>query len=109
MRILVAGGAATLLARRAAVVQTAPAPNEAAPPRGTDAPSGTARMVAMPDLAQSADRFTGAQARARIAGAGLAKVTGLARDGGGIRRGDAERDGRTVDVGFDYKGQVAFQ
>lgn len=125
MRILAAAAVATLLAAGLAVAQTDPAPNNAAPPRGTGPAneavnpagnagssvnaSGTVRMVPIADLAQGANSFTEGQARARIAGAGFTEVTGLTRDGGGIWRGHAEREGRAVDVGFDYKGQVAYQ
>ena len=125
MRILAISAAATLLALGAAAAQTDPAPNNAAPPRGTGPSnepinppgnaasgvnaSGTIRTVAMADLAQGANSFTEAQARARIASAGFTNPTGLAQDRGGIWRGHAEREGRTVDVGFDYKGQIAFQ
>lgn len=103
----------------------APPPNAAAPPRGTgeandavnpagNAPStvnasGTVRMVPMRDLAAGANSFTEGQARTRIAGAGFLEVSPLTKGEDGIWRGHAQREGRTFDVGFDYKGQVAFQ
>lgn len=126
MRIPTLLAALTLLTAGGAWAQTdATPPNNAAPPRGTgqgndavnpngNAPSsvnasGTIRMVAMADLAKGANSFTEGQARTRIAGAGFGNVTALTKDENGIWRGHAEREGRTVDVGFDYKGQVAYQ
>ncbi|RYC32803.1 hypothetical protein D3273_06890 [Lichenibacterium minor] len=116
---------AFLTAGAAQAQTTATPPNNAAPPRGTgqdnDAvnpmgnvsssvnASGTVRMVSMADLAKGANSFTEGQARARIAGAGFKDVTPLTKDENGIWRGHGGREGRTVDVGFDYKGQVAFQ
>lgn len=120
--LFVAAGAASTVG---AAAQTATPPNTAAPPQGTgqdnsivnpvgNAPSsvnasGTVRMVPMSDLAQGANSFTEGQARTRIAGAGFRNVSTLTKDANGIWRGHGEREGRSFDVGFDYKGQVAFQ
>ena len=126
MRILPLLAALTLLSAGAAQAQSgAPPPNNAAPPLGTgpgnDAlhpvgnasssvnASGTVRIVPMSDLAKGANSFTEGQARGRVAGAGFTNVTPLTKDEGGIWRGHGDREGRTFDVGFDYKGQVAFQ
>ena len=126
MRILPLIAAALLSTAVAAQAQSAaPPPNEAAPPQGTgggndavnpvgNAPSsvnasGTVRMVPMSDLARGANSFTEGQARDRIAGAGFRNVSALTEDGNGIWRGHGDRQGRTFEVGFDYKGQVAFQ
>ena len=119
-------GALTLLAAGPAGAQTAVTPPaHAAPPRGTGQnngiinpvgnasstvnASGTVRTVPMPDLAQGANSFTEAEARHRIEGAGFLDVSHLTLDGGGIWRGRGQKQGRMFDVGFDYKGQVAFQ
>ncbi len=126
MRILPLLVALTLLSAGAAMAQSGAAPpNEAAPPLGTgtgndvvnpvgNAPStvnasGTIRMVPMSDLASGANSFTEGEARRRIAGAGFLGVMPLAQDAKGIWRGHAEKEGRSFDVGFDYKGQLAFQ
>jgi hypothetical protein len=116
---------ALALAGGAAAAQTAPPPNNAAPPRGTgqsndvinpagNAPSsvnasGTIRTVPMSDLAKGANSFTLDQARERIEGAGFRNVSGLAQDADGVWRGRGDKEGRTFDVGFDYKGQLAFR
>ena len=126
MRTPILLAAVALLAAGGAQAQTGTTPpNNAAPPLGTgqgndvinpagNAPSsvnasGTVRMVPMSDLAKGANSFTEGQARTRIAGAGFGKVSPLTKDGDGIWRGHGDREGRTFDVGFDFKGQVAFQ
>ncbi len=65
--------------------------------------AGTAALEA------GANSFTESQARSRIEGAGFGKVTGLAKDQQGIWRGKAQKDGRMVSVGLDFKGNVASQ
>ena len=71
--------------------------------------SGTVQTVAPSALEKGANSFTEGQARSRIEGAGLAGVTGLHKDDQGIWRGKATRDGKQVDVGFDYKGNIGVQ
>ena len=71
--------------------------------------SGTATMVAPSALEKGANSFTEGQARSRLEGAGLASVSGLHKDDQGIWRGKATRDGKQVDVGFDYKGNIGVQ
>ena len=116
--------AALLVFTAAAAAQT-PAPNNAAPALGTGQAnepvnptgnaasavnaSGTIRTVPMADLAKGANSFTEGQARARIEGAGFRNVAGLVRDTDGIWRGHGDKEGRTFDVGFDFKGQLAFR
>lgn len=58
---------------------------------------------------KGSNSFTESQARSRIEGAGFGKVTGLAKDQQGIWRGKAQKDGRMVSVGLDFKGNVASQ
>ena len=125
MRILPLIAALALLGAGPASAQTASPPSEAAPTPGAglgnravnpvgNAPSsvnasGTVSAIPMAALAAGANSFTEGQARSRIEGAGFDKVAGLAKDGAGIWRGHGERDGRTFSVGFDYKGQLAFE
>ncbi len=123
LRHLILIPALALLLAGPATAQTAEPANSATPPRGTGQAneplnpsgnlpstvnaSGTIREVAMADLAKGANSFTEGQVRSRIESAGFIKVSGLAKDADGIWRGHAEKEGRTLDVGFDFKGQIA--
>jgi protein CpxP len=69
--------------------------------------SGKATLVAASALEKGANSFTEGQAKSRIEGAGLSNVTDLQKDDQGIWRGKAMRDGKSVAVGFDYKGNIA--
>jgi len=53
-----------------------------------------------------ANSFTEAQAKARIADRGYTEISGLAKDGEGVWRGKATKDGKTVEVALDYQGNV---
>lgn len=75
----------------------------------TGASSGTAAGTAGAALESGANSFTESQARSRLMEAGYANVTGLTKDDQGIWRGKAERNGRSVSVGLDYKGNVSAQ
>jgi periplasmic protein CpxP/Spy len=70
-------------------------------------PSGTANIVAASALEKGANSFTEGQAKSRLEGAGLMNVTDLKKDDDGVWRGKAMRDGKSVTVGFDYKGNIA--
>jgi periplasmic protein CpxP/Spy len=47
--------------------------------------------------------------RSRLEEAGFQNVTDLRKDDQGIWRGRAMRNGQSVTVGFDFKGNVAAQ
>jgi len=70
-------------------------------------PSGTAKIVAASALEKGANSFTEGQAKSRLEGAGLSDVTDLKKDDQGVWRGKAKRNGKSVTVGFDYKGNIA--
>jgi hypothetical protein len=53
-----------------------------------------------------ANSFTEAQARSRLEAQGFSNVTELRKDDQGIWRGKAQRDGKSISVGIDYKGTV---
>ncbi len=53
--------------------------------------------------------FTMNQAARRITAAGYSKVMGLKKDGQGIWRGQAQKDGNPVSVSLDYQGNVTGQ
>jgi hypothetical protein len=56
--------------------------------------------------AKGANSFTKGQARNRIVKMGFSKVTSLSKDKDGVWRGSAQKDGQSVDVWLDYKGNV---
>ncbi|MBZ9819360.1 DUF4142 domain-containing protein [Mesorhizobium sp. CA4] len=53
-----------------------------------------------------ANSFTEAQAKARIQDAGYTDISSLAKDGQGIWRGEAKKDGKSISVALDYQGNV---
>ncbi len=77
-------------------------------PSGVNA-SGQATIVSLTALEKGANSFTEGQARTRLEGAGLSNVTELQKDDQGIWRGKAMRNGQSVTVGFDYKGNIGVQ
>ncbi len=130
MRRVLLGAAAAMVASGMAFAQT-PAPASAPPPPGASVgappnasapnpPSPEAKAaasgqdnqaVATTDAnadqpAKGANSFTKGQARHRIQRKGYTKVTGLTKDADGVWRGTAQKDGQTVNVWLDYKGNV---
>jgi len=57
-------------------------------------------------LVEGANSFTEAQAREGLVKAGYSNVEGLAKDDKGIWRGKASKDGRSMTVGLDFKGNI---
>ena len=55
---------------------------------------------------KGANSFTEAQAKDRALAAGLTSVASLVKDGDGIWRGSAMKDGKAVKVAVDSKGNV---
>ncbi|MGX8008921.1 DUF4142 domain-containing protein [Mesorhizobium sp. ORM8.1] len=53
-----------------------------------------------------ANSFTETQAMNRIQDAGYSDVSSLAKDGQGIWRGQAKKDGKSTSVALDYQGNV---
>lgn len=53
-----------------------------------------------------ANSFTEGQAQSRIEAAGYSHVSELKKDDAGVWRGKATRNGQTVDVGLDFRGNV---
>lgn len=130
MRTTLAATAALLLlagplAAQTPSAQTSPSPTTPSPSSGTatgssnpavstggNAPSsvnasGQATLVPASALEKGANSFTEGQVRSRLEGAGFRDVQGLAKDGDGIWRGKASKDGKSMNVGFDYKGNIA--
>jgi hypothetical protein len=55
---------------------------------------------------KGANSFTEGQAKDRAVAAGLSSVSTLNKDGDGIWRGSAMKDGKSVKVAVDFKGNV---
>jgi hypothetical protein len=58
---------------------------------------------------EGANSFTEDQAKDRIVAAGMATPGGLVKDDKGIWRGTAMKDGKSVNVAVDFKGNVVAQ
>jgi putative membrane protein len=58
-------------------------------------------------LLEGKNSFTESQARERIEGAGFTHIGALVLDQHGIWRGTASKGAMTVDVGLDFKGNIA--
>lgn len=95
----------------AVVLLSTTALGQTATPQGSDnAPSNAA--VKSGDVehssvaASGANSFTEEQARTRITKAGYADVADLKKDDAGLWQATAKKDGKTVHVALDYKGNV---
>jgi opacity protein-like surface antigen len=75
----------------------------------------TTPAVATPDTKnakapiEGENSFTEGQAKARIQDGGYTDVSGLKLDDKGVWRGTAMKDGKSVQVGLDYQGNVVTQ
>jgi uncharacterized protein with FMN-binding domain len=58
---------------------------------------------------KGANSFTEGQAKDRIVAAGFTSVSSLAKDGEGVWRGSAMKDGKSVKVAVDFRGNVVSQ
>ena len=58
---------------------------------------------------KGANSFTEGQARDRAAAAGFTDVSEMKKDDHGIWRGTASREGKSVNIAVDYKGNVVAQ
>ncbi|WP_296578518.1 hypothetical protein [Phreatobacter sp.] len=99
-----------------ALAQTPPATAPAPTPRATQAPAPTpsapatntsAGMVNGAALENGANSFTEGQAMERLREAGISSVTELKKDDNGIWRGRGQWQGRTVEVGLDFRGNIS--
>jgi hypothetical protein len=76
-----------------------------APARNNDAVKA-AHTVNDGGAREGANSFTEAQAREHITRSGYSQVSALKKDAEGVWRGTATKDGRSVKVGLDFKGNV---
>ena len=60
-------------------------------------------------LEKGANSFTEGEARSRLEKSGFTDAKNLKKDGDGIWRGTAMQGGKQVNVGLDFKGNVAAQ
>lgn len=56
-----------------------------------------------------ANSFTEAQAKDRVVATGLMMPSPMTKDANGVWRGTATKDGKTVSIAVDYKGNVVAQ
>ncbi len=78
----------------------------------TDKPAGSPMATGAPGtvkLEPGANSFTEAQVRSRLEEAGFKDIADLKKDDQGIWRGKAMQSGKSVMVGYDFKGNVASQ
>ena len=79
---------------------------------GTAAASGdrnqavTTTSANAPQPARGANSFSQGEAQRRLGVAGFQNVGALTKDNGGVWRGTATKDGRSVGVWLDYKGNT---
>ena len=59
--------------------------------------------------AKGANSFTKGEAQSRIESRGYKNVSSLRLDQNGVWRGQAEKDGKTMSVWLDYKGNIGEQ
>lgn len=103
MKRLLTGVALAMLATGALAQSSAPVGNENT--SSNDAiKDPVARNTAAP--AEGANSFTERQAQRRIAKAGYSQVSALTKDDSGVWQGTAKRNGKSVQVALDYKGNV---
>lgn len=70
---------------------------------------GTTAAHANVQLEKGANSFTEGEARSRLEKSGFTDAKNLKKDGDGIWRGTAMQGGKQVNVGLDFKGNVAAQ
>jgi hypothetical protein len=108
MKRLIWAGFALQLCAVAALAQTTPAPAVDHPSGGTGAATpGSADSVNSTSLVPGANSFTESQARDRLVHNGYEQVSALTKGKDGIWRGSAMKNGSTVHVGVDFKGDVS--
>ncbi|WP_342363185.1 PepSY domain-containing protein [Terrarubrum flagellatum] len=126
MKHLIGLSFAAALLSTAAIAQTAPssppspqptapaAPAEKmAPPMGSaNEPATTGSTPSKPDAnapLAGANSFTQSQAKSRIEASGFSAVSELQKDEKGVWRGSATKDGKSMSVAVDFRGNVTSQ
>ena len=102
-RLFMLPATALLLAGAPALAQN----NASNPALNTSNTAHNHKFVAASALSKGANSFTQGEAQSRLQAAGLKDVTDLKKDNDGIWRGKAQRDGKAVSVGLDFKGEIS--
>ena len=102
-KLMGAFGAATLLVSMASA-QTMPQADKEAPSNPAVKHTDVEKTK---DPAGGANSFTEAQARKRIMKGGYSHVSALKKDDEGLWQGTATKNGKSVRVALDYKGNVS--
>lgn len=102
-KLLGAFGAVTLLVNMASA-QTTPHADRDSPSNPAVKHADVEKTI---DPASGANSFTEAQARKRIIRGGYSHVSMLKKDDDGLWYGTAKRNGKSVRIALDYKGDVS--
>ncbi len=86
---------------------TTPAPSSAATSAGNGAVNTSPANAMIP--ASGANSFTRGEARRRIMKQGFTQIMALKKDHEGVWRGKAMKDGQSVSVWLDYRGNIGQQ
>ncbi|BBK30598.1 hypothetical protein EDC65_1964 [Stella humosa] len=112
-KIVIAAAAFGMMVGSALAQTTMPAPTTppaATPPANQTAPTNPAVNSSGPNNpgapAAGANSFTEAQAKSRLEANGYSGVGTLAKDKDGVWRGNATRNGQSVEVAVDYQGNI---
>ena len=115
MKNLILIALAAMLSATVAVAQSnQPQGNSAVKSPTPNSDQSSARGAAAGDardarLEPGSNSFTESQARSKIEQAGFQNVTDLKKDDQGIWRAKAQKSGKAVTVGLDFKGNVGTQ
>ena len=107
MRFVLATILAVTMLGPAAIAQTSPQGAGSSNPAVNMKPAGSPQSTGA--IEPGANSFTEGQARSRMEAQGFMNVSDLKKDDQGIWRGKAMRDGKTVTVSLDFRGNVAAQ
>ena len=101
MRATFTSAIALAVVTGSAIAQTA-SPNPSSTTPAISSPNTTNPQAPVP----GANSFTEGEAKSRIESKGYSNVSGLQKDNDGIWRGKAMKDGKSVNVGLDFQGNV---
>jgi hypothetical protein len=106
MRKIVLTGSALAFMAASALAQSQNPPANPGPGNPAVNTTGTTNPGAP---VAGANSFTEGQAKSRIESSGYSNVSDLKKDDSGVWRGKAMKDGKSVNVGLDFQGNVVAQ